>query len=144
MTKSKTTVDDDGWTRISRQDRRAASSSITHKAPVRSARDLLDRNWSFRPPLPPPLFYTIDYVRQRYEEIERKWLISESSRRLVKMFEQEVLPSQGNISSCVLLGTGTFCGSTPRHDVALLQAAVFKTVLDVIGLGPVGESVSLS
>ena len=135
MTKLKSTVDEDGWTRVSKKDRKGASlisNPVIHQA---------------APPAP-ELGYTLDQLRKGFEEIERKWLISDSSRRLMAILEQEISPTETTVYSSVLFGTGSFCGLVNnwigRHDVALLQLAVFKTAVDFIGLSNVDASVSMS
>ena len=162
MTKPKNTVDEDGWTRVSRQDRKAVEKSTELRASFQKEHEIKQgrrpppratsgSNRMRRPNLVTPWNRNLDIVdqlRERYKEIERKWLMSDSSRRLFTILERELLFSRAIVSSCVCFGTGTFCGFIndwiARQDVALVQIAVFKTVVDFIGLSNVHRSASMS
>lgn len=75
-------------------------------------------------------------ISQRYEKAKRFWLLSDSFTSLQAALggHLETAPS---IETCTLFGAGSYCGLRQgwieRHEVALVQTAVFMSTIDLIG-----------
>lgn len=82
---------------------------------------------------------TLDHLKTEFSKTEDKWLTSDSWNVVRDTIEKYVLDEvrvDHQIKSCVLLGTGTMCGIKDgwitRHEVAILQTVVFKSIVDAI------------
>ena len=131
--------DEDGWTRVTKT---STSHTMTNSRP-------LQQNGDSNEPLREPQVYdsdpmehiipdgaSVDKAIDRYKILEQCWLSSESWSVLRIALTDTIHLSAQPVSNCVLFGsgsvTGSFRGWIERHDVALTQIAVFKSVVNTI------------
>jgi hypothetical protein len=73
--------------------------------------------------------------------IEIRWQASDLCKTLIHVLEEKILTritgKAHTISTCVMLGSGSFCGDAvhwiDRHDSAYFQLAAFRTVVHTVG-----------
>ena len=143
-------TDEDGWTRVTS----TRSSTMAPQIPedgydARIISSPYDDHIDSEMPFSPlyrtkylkdpahqaPAEATIEKVQKRYETIQSTWLASDSSKKLNQALSN-TLKKDHKTSTCVIFGTGSFSGLRnnwiARHDVALLQVAVFVSVVKAI------------
>jgi hypothetical protein len=82
---------------------------------------------------------TLLKVQQRFQDLNERWLKSQACLCLRHEVEERVRQRRDLgqvVDHCIVFGTGTMSGVkagwTERHDVALTQTAIFKTVANTI------------
>ena len=142
-------TDEDGWTRITstRPSKMAppfpddnidawitTSPYDEHSDSEMPFDPLLRRNWN-DPAHRAPAEATSGKVQKLFESIQPMWLASESFKKLSQALSN-ILGKDHKTSTCVIFGSGSFSGLRHnwigRHDVALLQVAVFLSVVKAI------------
>lgn len=87
-------------------------------------------------------------IHAKYVEMEKKWTASESWKSMANILKTRVIAPDTRIDACVLFGSGTFTGLRDgwinRSHVAFCQLAVFKVVVDLIGMIPPSNLSTLS
>lgn len=135
-------VDDDGWTRVTTK---SQSHNILHshlvsggdydpsKPPSKEPLELLQRSLE---PLAAPSNASNGTIKTMYERLEKIWLASESYQALKRALQAR-LNTASKVERCILFGSGSFCGMRQgwigRHEVAVLQTAVFISAVNLIG-----------
>jgi hypothetical protein len=136
-------LDEDGWTKVTSSPSVLKSSGVTKNQPpyddqpVDAPRVRYTQYDSRETPVAPGA--TLSKVQQRFEHLNERWSRSQACHSLRHEVEARVKHREElgqAIDNCIVFGTGTMCGVfagwTERHDVALIQIAVFKTVADTI------------
>jgi hypothetical protein len=139
-------VDEDGWTRVTSGPRVPQSVKIAFtdstggRAPKEPDSSSTLQHSSSRPAVQvclTPCDPTVADLHQKYDKLENTWLHSDSWQSLKEQV-QKTVSEDNKISTCLLFGTGSMCGLRNdwimRHDVAILQTAIFKAVVDTIGM----------
>ncbi|OCT50328.1 hypothetical protein CLCR_07452 [Cladophialophora carrionii] len=143
-------LDDDGWTRISS----STSSTSTGKHPATTSTPTGDESPSAaghhipsasgslpaRDPMPALPGSSLPSMLSRFHGIESRWQATDLCQTLVHVLEEEILTRDSApmapVSTCVLLGSGSFCGDAAhwidRHDSAYFQLAAFRTVVHTV------------
>ncbi|KIW70623.1 hypothetical protein PV04_02876 [Phialophora macrospora] len=144
-------LDEDGWTRITSTSASAARNPSTTPKPEASETSTTAGHHqqspspsdSFPPraPMPPMPGSKLSSMLSRFDSIEIRWQATDLCKTLVHVLEKEILKSTTGqahaISTCVMLGSGSFCGDAvhwiDRHDSAYFQLAAFRTVVHTVG-----------
>jgi beta-xylosidase len=135
-------VDDEGWTRVTTK----AQSNSGATSHVVSGRYYNPSNPSLKEPtesvpgptepLQAPPDATVEAVKVAYEKLRKMWLASDSYKDLHAAIDAHLNPAR-KLQHCLLFGSGSFCGMREgwigRHDVALIQTAIFNSTVDIIG-----------
>ncbi|KAJ9603964.1 hypothetical protein H2200_011486 [Cladophialophora chaetospira] len=133
-------LDGDGWTRISSTGRlyKTTSDPITNGV-VHGLGEVTDTFMNRLPPIRPMLAAkgsSLESMRAQYSKVEAIWLETELCRKLKQTLVERALTGADKISTCVLLGSGSFCGDAihwmNRHEVAYFQLAALKTAVNTI------------
>ncbi|ETI23854.1 hypothetical protein G647_05661 [Cladophialophora carrionii CBS 160.54] len=141
-------LDDDGWTRIS------SSSTSTGKPPPTTSTPtgnetssaagphILSASGSLpaRDPMPALPGSSLPSMLSRFNDIESRWQATDLCKTLTHVLEEEILTRHtgqiGPVSTCVMLGSGSFCGDAAhwidRHDSAYFQLAAFRTIVHTV------------
>lgn len=127
-------VAEDGWTRVVNSTAKGLgnlnllSSSQTAKCDTAQTDNTITKT-----DIPPDA--TLKKLVERLSRLDEQWLGSESYEAAVATFFEH-LEEEKKITKCIFLGSGTFCGYRSgwigRHDVALLQLAVFLSQVEAI------------
>ena len=129
--------DSDGWTRVTKTSTMAnlkrPSVAEVDNMDIREPVELGEPVW---PEHEIPYDASVEKAMARYKFLAERWLASESWSVLKLELESKDLRSDNPIASCILFGSGSvsgwFRGWVERHDVALTQIAVFKSIVDLI------------
>lgn len=146
-------TDDDGWTRVtsgptgksprstvSENDITTYSTIISDPYDEHSDSDmpfdpLMRTEFTTDPVDHPPPNTTVEKIQAKFDKINKIWMESESCSKLHQALLIAVDRNQ-SISSCLVFGTGSFCGLRKswidRTDVALTQLAVFVSVVNTL------------
>ena len=130
-------ADDDGWTRVVK-----TTPSNRHSLTSDDRHGRHDHDKSSNTQQPPlhlnltptqvPSDATLSSLQHRFTRLQSQWRASPSYAALATALKRQETSS---ITTHLLLGSGTFCGYRSgwigRHDVALLQVAVFVSILDL-------------
>jgi len=137
--KRKEVVDENGWTEVTSLPLRE-SPPVRTRGGAQGANPLIHVDEPFEESWPFEAGNTHAKLQEKYEKIEEKWLASHSWVVLKQTLKDRILPENPRIDNCVVLGTGSPTGVRVtktsvyhRHDVALFQIAIFKSIADVIG-----------
>lgn len=80
---------------------------------------------------------TLQTLTAQYQRLEARWLGSEAYKALWEVLRSQVFPNTQQIDQCLMFGSGSFSGtvngSMGRHDVALYQLAIFKSMHTAAG-----------
>lgn len=122
---------DDGWTRVTTTDSQRRGSK-----PTGCSASLLPRHetgWK----TVPETRATVETVKQEYEKVREQWSTSDSCKTLASLLQEKVLPEDVDIDSCLIFGSGSFCGLRQgwisRKHSAMCQLAVLKGMQSTIG-----------
>ncbi|KIX09503.1 uncharacterized protein Z518_00583 [Rhinocladiella mackenziei CBS 650.93] len=153
--KRKEVVDEEGWTRITSSS--ATCRGANHPSIAdQSNEDKAVFRWNIRDrtvtkfyraaprPMNPAQGSTLESMRAQYRKIEAKWRESDLCHSLQKVLTTRILNTHSQISTCVVIGSGSFCGDDvhwiDRHESAYYQMAAFQTAVETIeqvqGHGP--------
>lgn len=135
-------IDDEGWTRVTTRSM-AKMNPQNHTVPAREyshSRDSVTEPCIGLVRYPGkyelPSTASVADITQRYEKVKRHWSLSDSFTALQAALSRH-LESGPNIETCTLFGAGSYCGLRSawieRHEVALVQTAVFMSAVDLIG-----------
>ena len=135
-------VDDDGWTRVTTksQSQNVLSSHVVSggdydpsNPPSREPLEKVQRDLR---PLEAPSGASVESIKAGYEKLRKLWLASDSYQALQTALKTH-LKAATKVEQCMLFGSGSFCGMRQgwigRHEIALLQTAVFVSAVDIIG-----------
>ncbi|EXJ62281.1 hypothetical protein A1O7_02714 [Cladophialophora yegresii CBS 114405] len=141
-------LDDDGWTRITSTTtstgRRPSTTTTPNDLGSSSAAGhpppSLSGSLPARDPMPARPGSSLSSMLAQFRGIESRWQATELCKTLVHVLEKEILTGDGRnidpISTCVMLGSGSFCGDAAhwidRHDSAYFQLAAFRTVVHTV------------
>ena len=134
-------VGEDGWTRIVSPRRKTQTPARSPPRPP-STDPLNPKSKTItttyqRSELPADT--KVEQVIEKFKQLEKKWLQSDSWKLLKAALEDYTSNSTFDpIKTCIVFGTGTFSGLRQgwieRWDTALVQTAVFKSVADALGM----------
>lgn len=135
-------LDDEGWTRITTK-RLSKMTPQSHNVTAREyspSRDPVEEPYVDLVTLPAkcevPFTASVADISQRYEKVKSLWLLSDSFTALQAALLRQ-LETASKIPTCALFGAGSYCGLRQgwieRHEVALVQTAVFTSAVDLIG-----------
>jgi len=124
-------TDDDGWTRVTttnpprRGPRAIGSSGRLLSSQENSLRTLAEKG------------ATAEKIRQEYEKVQEQWKASDSCKALVSLLQDKVLPENLEIDSCLIFGSGSFCGLRhgwiSRKHSAMCQLAILRSMQSTMG-----------
>lgn len=127
-TKRLEVTDDDGWTRVTTNNR--------ERRGLRAIGNVSSGSGSFWQTTPEE-GASAEKIRQEYERTQEQWKASDSCRALVSLLQEKVLPENVEIDRCFIFGSGSFCGLRQgwisRKHSALCQLAVLKSIRGTIG-----------
>lgn len=135
-------TDDDGWTRVTTK---FQANDCLEPHAVNGHDYSPSRNPSQEPyghpivtpgRLEAPPGASVKTITQNYEKAKKLWLASKSFTALQSALRSRLDPAR-KIRSCTIFGSGSFCGLRQgwigRHEVALIQIAVFASAIEIIG-----------
>ena len=132
----------DGWIHVSSntQSRTGTATAFTPETGHALGTDELRNSLNLWPkdvPMFPAKGSTLESMRERFSKVEKRWLEMEHCKKLEDVLTSKILIDDApKISSCVVFGTGSFCGDAihwvDRQEIAYFQLAAFRTVVSAI------------
>ena len=126
---------EDGWTRVTKAAAEPNTQGAVHW--VGAGTDILtDISSRTTVPMVPVKGSSLESMQAKYSRVEATWLETELCKKLSQILTDRALTGANKISTCVLLGSGSFCGDAihwvDRHETAYFQLAAFKTAVGTI------------
>lgn len=136
-------IDDEGWTRVTTRSMAKMMTPQNHTVPAREyspSRDSVTEpcigGVTYPGKYEVPSTASVADITQRYKKVKRHWSLSNSFTALQAALSRH-LETGPKIETCTLFGAGSYCGLRSawieRHEVALVQTAVFMSAVDLIG-----------